>query len=177
MIGLAAVAGPVAAVWLAAVFRTHGTIAQWFETIWVLSAYALAIGAIALVLAAMRFPEIFAAAVAIVIGVAWLTWPVWLSSNLVNRGATRIVNDLVKVHPPLVINGILINEPAWTERSIAYHLTDLNQDVPVALPSGPAACVAVHALIGLGLWAVAWGMAKRAGRLYSLENPLFREES
>ena len=38
MIGLAAVAGPVAAVWLAAVFRTHGTIAQWFETIWVLSA-------------------------------------------------------------------------------------------------------------------------------------------
>ncbi len=177
LLGPVAVIGPVAAAWLAAVFRTPDTVAQWIETILVLSSYALAIGGIALVLAAMKLPEIFAAATAIMVGVAWLTWPVWLSSTLVNHGETRIVENLVKVHPPLVINGILIGEPAWTERSIAYHLTDLNQDVPVALPSGPAACVAVHALVGIGLWAAALAMAKRAGRLYPVEKALFREES
>jgi hypothetical protein len=97
-----------------------------------------------------------------VIGLVWLTWPVWLSPSLVKNGADQTVANLVRIHPPLTINGILTNEPAWTERSVAYHLTNLNQDIPISLPESIWACVAVHGLIGLILWSVAeLGMAKR----------------
>jgi hypothetical protein len=167
IISLGVVALPVAAAWLGAVLLTPDTLAQWIKAILVLIAYDLAIGAIAVALAKVKVPEVLAAAGAILIGLAWLTWPVWLSSSLVNHGAAEAVANLVKVHPPLVVNGILTSEPAWTERSIAYHLTDLNQDVPLQLPSGPAACVAVHGLIAIVLWATVWGMARRARRLYS----------
>ena len=63
----------------------------------------------------------------------------------------EIVQHLVAVHPPLAINGILTNEPAWTERSLAYHLTNLNQDVPIRLPANAAACAATAWNPGFGL--------------------------
>ena len=154
--GLAVVVGPIVIVWVIPVLKGVG--------------YARTMGAngldpggifsrrsagIALVLARLGCPAVFAAAVAIVIGLAWLTWPVWLSSILVASGLGGIVQHLVAVHPPLVINGILTNEPAWTERSLAYHLTNLNQDVPIQLPTNAAACAAMHGILGLVLWAAA----------------------
>ena len=110
---------------------------------------------IALILARARLPVVFAAAVAIVLGLAWLTWPIWLSTNLVNGGLSGAVQKLVKVSPPLTINGILTNEPAWTERSLAYHFTDLNQDVPIQLPANAGACAALHGSLGFVLWLAA----------------------
>jgi hypothetical protein len=98
---------------------------------------------------------IFAAATAVVLGLAWLTWPIWLSPILVRGGLGGVVQNLVKVNPPLTINGILTNEPAWTERSLAYHLTDLNQDVPIQLPANARACAALHGILGLVLWSAA----------------------
>ena len=92
------------------------------------------------------------AGMAIVVGLAWLSWPVWLSAALVRGGFSGTVQNLVWLHPPLVINGILTGEPAWTERSLAYHLTDLNQDVPIRLPANVGQCVAVHGILGLVLW-------------------------
>ncbi|MGD0464220.1 MAG: hypothetical protein ABSB74_17190 [Tepidisphaeraceae bacterium] len=173
---LAATVGPIAVVWLIATLKTSDTIAQWIGATTVLLSFALAIAGIAALLAACKLPEIFAAAAAIVIGLAWLTWPVWLSATLAKSESNAAVQSMVNVHPPLVINGILTREPAWTEMSLAYHLTNLNQDVPIRLPSSPAACAAVHGIIGIGLWAAAGAIAKKPRRLYSVENPLFREK-
>jgi len=150
--GLIAVVAPVAGVWLITVFETADTFGQWIEATMVLAVYALAIGGIGLGLARAKLPAVFAAGLAILVGLAWLTWPVWLSGALVRAGFGGMVQNLVWLHPPLVINGILTGEPAWTERSLAYHLTDLNQDVPIRLPGNIGACVAVHGILGLLLW-------------------------
>jgi hypothetical protein len=150
--GLIAVVAPVAGIWLIAVFETADTFWQWLEATMVLAAYALAISGIALALARAKLRAVFAAAMAILVGLAWLAWPVWLSSALVRGGFSGTVQHLVWLHPPLVINGILTGEPAWTERSLAYHLTDLNQDVPIRLPANAAVCLAVHGVVGLILW-------------------------
>jgi hypothetical protein len=158
--GFTTVVAPVAGIWLIAVFETADTFWQWIEATLVLAAYALAVGGIGLALARMKIPPIFAAATAVAIDLAWLTWPVWLSAPLVKSGLTGTVQHLVWLHPPLVINGILTGEPAWTERSLAYHLTDLNQDVPIRLPANAGACVAVHGVLGLALWCLGfWGRA------------------
>ncbi len=153
--GLAVVVGPIVIVWVIPVLKGSDTPGQWAQTVLILAAYSAAVAGIALVLARAGCPAVFAAAVAIVIGLAWLTWPVWLSSILVASGLGGIVQHLVAVHPPLAINGILTNEPAWTERSLAYHLTNLNQDVPIRLPTNAAACAAMHGILGLVLWAAA----------------------
>jgi hypothetical protein len=155
--GFTAVVGPVAGVWLIAIFETADTFGQWIEATMVLAFYALAIAGIGLALARTRLPAIFAAGLAILVGLAWLSWPVWLSGAMVRGGLSGAVQDLVWLHPPLVINGILTGEPAWTERSLAYHLTDLNQDVPIRLPANAAACSAVHGVLGLLLWWVGFG--------------------
>lgn len=146
---IAAVVAPIMGVWLAAALESGDPVRQWVQVSIVLAAYALAAGGTASVLGRCGLPKTMAAATAISIGLAWLSWPVWLSPHLA-RGPG--VDFLIKVHPPLVANGVLIQEPVWTERSIAYHLTELDQDVPMQLPGGIGACVAVHGVLGALLW-------------------------
>ena len=153
--GFLAIILPIAGAWLLAVMKTADTIGQLLQTIVVLLCFALAIAGIALALRRLGLPSIFAAAVAIVLGLAWLSWPVWLSAPLVRNDREGVVHLLVALHPPLVINGILTAEPAWTEHSVAYHLSDLNQDVAIDLPRNGAACAVLHGFLGLILWAVA----------------------
>jgi hypothetical protein len=73
------------------------------------------------------------------------------------------VEILAEIHPPLVANGILSNEPAWTEQSLAYHLTNLNQDIPLGLPTTATPCAAAHLLAGMVLWGAA-ALAAARGR-------------
>jgi hypothetical protein len=160
---IAAVVGPIAGVWLAAALQAGDPIGQWVEVTIVLTAYSLTLGGTAAGLARCGLPKILAAAGAIMLGLAWLTWPVWLSPALERGFGERVVQFLVKIHPPLVANGVLTHEPAWTERSIAYHLTDLDQDVPVRLPNGIGACVAAHGVLGAGLW---WAAARNPRRAW-----------
>ncbi|MGD0541692.1 MAG: hypothetical protein ABSB33_09265 [Tepidisphaeraceae bacterium] len=175
---LAATVGTVAVVWLIATLKTSDTLGQWFGAATVLLTYALAIAGIAVLPAACKLPEVFAAAMAIVIGLAWLTWPVWLSPTIQKHETNAAVENMVKIHPPLVINGILKREPAWTEMSLAYHLTNLNQDVPIRMPSSAAPCAAFHAVLGIGLCTATSAIARKRRGLYStIENPLFREKS
>ena len=162
--GLIAVVAPVAGVWLIAVFESADTFGQWIETTMVLAVYALAIGGIALALTRAKLPPVFASALAILLGLAWLSWPVWLSTALVRGGFSGTVQHLVWLHPPLAINGILTAEPAWTERSLAYHLTDLNQDVPIRLPSNAWPCVAIHGVMALIFWWVGFGISEKPPR-------------
>jgi hypothetical protein len=173
-IGLAAVAGPVAIVWLNPVQRGSDTPGEWAQSVLVLATYSVAIGGIALVLERARWPVVFAAALSIFLGLAWLAWPIWLPRILVNNGLGGVVRKLVAVSPPLTINGILTGEPAWTERSLAYHLTDLNQDVPIELPVNAVPCAAMHGLLGLVLWsaAMAWPSKSAGRRFENVGNPL-----
>ncbi|HEY1922881.1 MAG TPA: hypothetical protein VGG44_08940 [Tepidisphaeraceae bacterium] len=176
LIGFAATVAPIAATWLIATLKTSDTIEQWVEATAVLLTYALAISGIATLLTNCKLPEIFSAAAAITIGLAWLTWPIWLSATLEKHATNAAVEAMVKIHPPLVINGILTGEPAWTEMSLAYHLTNLNQDIPIRLPATATACAATHGMIGFFLWAAAYGIARNPRRLYLIEDPIFPEK-
>jgi hypothetical protein len=151
---LAAVAIPIALIWLIAVATTPDTITQWTEATIVLLAYSLALAGISLALARLRLPPLFATSIAITIALAWLTWPIWLPPNA-GPELNHTIQHLVALNPALTINGILTAEPAWTEHSVAYHLTNLNQDIPIELPSSIAPCAALHTIIATALWLAA----------------------
>jgi hypothetical protein len=153
--GFFAIILSITGAWMLAVVKTADTIGQLLQTVIVLLCFGFVIAGVALMLRRLRMPSIFAAAVAIILGLAWLSWPVWLSAPLVRNDMEGVVRALVAVHPPLVINGILTGEPAWTEHSVAYHLSDLNQDVAIDLPRNCAACAALHGTFGLILLAIA----------------------
>jgi hypothetical protein len=98
-------------------------------------------------LRAIGLPESLAAAIVIVLALAWLAWPIWLSPAL--EGRQTLVNWLVPAHPLLAINGQLSQLGIWTERPLMYRWTVLNQDVSYEMPGNPVWCIAVHGLIGL----------------------------
>jgi hypothetical protein len=141
---------PIAAVWLLAIFNTSDTIGQWAELCLALFAYSLAISGLSKLLVRLKFSESLATAIPITIGLAWLTWPIWLSPQFGHLNSA-FVNDLVNLHPPLVANGVLLSESPWPERTLAYHLTRLNQDIPMRMPTNTIACTLLHAAIGLFL--------------------------
>src|SRR5262249_33621672 len=152
---------------LIAVFASPGTFIQWLQSILVLLSYSIAIAGITLIPAKLKLPAALSAAFAVLISLAWLTWPIWLSPTLTKHGEDKLIGALIRAHPPLVINGILTHDPAWTERSLAYRLTNLNQDVPIQFPHTPLVCVAIHGMIAIALWgAASWGIPRRAARLY-----------
>lgn len=138
----------VAIVWLIAVWQSPDTIGQWAQLVLVLAAYGLAIGMIAMLAARTHMGFPLANGLAVILGVAWLTWPLWFLPYLA-RFDVGTANFIVDIHPPLVANGILVSESPWTERSLAYQLTSLNQDVPVELPKHGWLCIAVHGGLGI----------------------------
>ena len=74
------------------------------------------------------------------------------------------IQHLVALNPPLTINGILTAEPAWTEHSVAYHLTNLNQDIPIQLPEGVGPCAGLHAAMATALWLAAFVKNRRTAK-------------
>lgn len=109
----------------------------------------------ALALRVMRNP-ILAAGVAVLIGVAWLSCPIWLSHTFQGGSGQKIANWLVAVHPLFAINGTLASLGAWPEQSLAYHLTNLGQDVSYALPSSIWPSVVFHGIIAMALAVLDW---------------------
>ena len=76
-----------------------------------------------------------------ILGGAWLTWPLWLSAA---------PSVLVQLHPLLNVNAaVSARLGIWTEQPIAYSLISLGQDVPYRLPPSPWPCVGFHAVLGL----------------------------
>ena len=84
------------------------------------------------------------------LGALWLSCPVWLFHHLTHMGADGLVRGIVAIHPLFVLNGLL---PLgnWTEMGRAYHLLQLNQDVPIALPATIWMSVAVHGVLGVAI--------------------------
>ena len=123
----------------------------WLASYLILIAYGLALAGITTALSRAT-PEILASATTVIIGLAWLTWPIWLSETLRGSHGERTVSWLVPAHPLFATNAVLKDLGIWTERSVAYRLTNLNQHVPYSLPTSILPCLAVHLLIGTRLF-------------------------
>ena len=85
------------------------------------------------------------------LGALWLSCPVWLFHHLTHLGADGLVRGIVAIHPLFALNGLL-DLGNWTEMGRAYHLLQLNQDVPIALPATIWPSVAVHGVLGVSMW-------------------------
>ncbi|MGA2585237.1 MAG: hypothetical protein ABSG31_18350 [Tepidisphaeraceae bacterium] len=147
-----------AGVWLIGVISAGDRISEWFSIVMVLLGYGLFISGVGAVCRCIGIGTVSAGAIGMLLGIAWLTWPIWLRVS--DAGWT---NRLVELHPPLVANGVLHKEQPWTERVVAYHLTDLDQNVPIQLPTSGIPCAAVSGITGLALWFAARARTGRRG--------------
>jgi hypothetical protein len=147
----AGVVDGVGLVWLIAALRSETTLGDWLACYVLLAAYVLALAGLALLMLRLRAGAIAASATAVVAGLLWLTWPVWLSPWLSGDRGAAIVAWLAPAHPLLAINGVLFHLGAWSEQQLAYHLTNLQQDVPYRLPTNALPSIAAHLLIGAAL--------------------------
>jgi hypothetical protein len=133
----------------------------------VLATYALALAGMAAALSRVpRMPAALASFITMLVGTAWLTWPVWLSAWL--PGKDDFVAWLGPLNPLLAVNAALKHLGLWDEQRLAYRLTALVRDVTYAPPPGVRWSVLFHASLGAALFLVAiWGRilrVRRAGR-------------
>jgi hypothetical protein len=131
-------------VWLAESFTPHATLGQSFGAYMVLAAFACAMCGSVLFMRSY-LGAVAAAAITMIISLAWLTWPIWLSPWL----STSLAAWLTPLHPLLAINHLFIEQGVWTQQRLMYRYTTLGQDISYVLPSSVVPCVVVHALIGL----------------------------
>ena len=134
---------------LLAVADPYVTLLDWVHAYLLLIAFAGALWGVAVALNRARLMPVFASALTVVLALAWLAWPVWLSPWV--RGRETLVGWLVAAHPLLALDGALRHlGPPWTEHHWMYtRLSVLNQDVAYSLPAGVGAAVVVHALVAL----------------------------
>ncbi|MGA3067914.1 MAG: hypothetical protein ABSF29_13810 [Tepidisphaeraceae bacterium] len=156
---LHSVVGGIWLVWLIAVFRTSDTVGQWVRLGILLGSFSLAVAGMAALLRGFRVQAVIAAGTASLVGLAWLFWPIWLSPQFAKL-SEGFIEALVRVHPPLVANGVLENEPPWTERFLAYRLTRLDQDTPMRLPTDVWPGVVLYLGVGAGFLVIGRGMGR-----------------
>jgi hypothetical protein len=138
----------ICAVWLISLSRVDVSVMEWLRCGVVCVAFLFALCGFASALTELRIAPPIAATCTVIVAMAWLTWPVWLSSWLTQG----LVDWLVPAHPLLTMNGVLQHLGSWDRAPIAYRqLTILNQDIPYHLPRGILPAVAVHGALGLGL--------------------------
>jgi hypothetical protein len=110
-----------------------------------------------------------ASAIAVVVALLWLAWPVWLSRTLLAMNdPAALVAWLAPAHPPLAISAAL-DLGAWGEQRIAYQLTVLGQDVAYRPPAHVWWTVLIHGAIGAGFLMLARIKAPR--QLPALSSP------
>jgi hypothetical protein len=137
----------VGIVWLVAMFQSDVTFGQWLTAYILLAACAIAAAGLTLALA-RGIGALFASALTTVIGLAWLTWPIWLSAWIDHPSVVGVIGWLVPLHPLLALNGLLAHLGVWGESPLMYQLTSLGQDVPYNLPHSIAMCAGTHLLLG-----------------------------
>jgi len=93
-----------------------------------------------------------ARAMGVVIAVVWLGWPIFLAKVLVGEGSEGVVDWLVKLHPPMVLNMLLEPGDPWSHRPTAYGQMRLGQDVSYAMPTTAAWCVLLHLSLSAAVW-------------------------
>jgi len=123
----------------------------------VLVALVLALASLPPALVRARFQPVLASATVTILGLAWLTWPVWLARALPTNGGEYVLRWAGPVNPLFAINGTLRSYfDDWDRYQLAYqHLTTLNQDVLYSLPRSIWPSALAHLLIALGCFILA----------------------
>jgi hypothetical protein len=134
--------------WLAA--GGHMDLPAALSTLAVLAAWACGLAGLTSALRWCRLPPALPAALVSLAAVAWLAWPVWLAPWLTGPSRERTVARLVAAHPLFALNGTGYQEP-WSQRPLAYNLTNIGDDIAYELPHSAWACVLAHALLAAGL--------------------------
>ena len=134
----------IAIIWILAFGHPIGLITT-LKMLLVLATYVLAVSGVVRLLIRAGFESTIAAAVTVILALAWLSWPIWLSGHL-SEG--RLLSALVAAHPIFAINGTSDAFGVWTQQHLMYRLTALGQDVPFTLPRSILPCVVTHALLG-----------------------------
>lgn len=88
----------------------------------------------------------------VVLFLAWLIWPVWMSPYFHTPWGQWCVDHLLDYQPLLALSGLFPDMGDWSHAPIAYsHLTTLGQDVLYALPEGVNPGLIFHAVLA-GVW-------------------------
>ncbi len=137
-----------ALIWIIAASNPALSASQIARCLVVLGGYVFALWGITRMLIRVRISATAASATVVLIGFAWLTWPIWLSHWL--PGHEVWLSWLTPAHPPLAIDGVLDTmRPVWTERRLMYNqFTVLNQDIAYDLPHTIGWTVLLHACVG-----------------------------
>src|SRR5205814_3886332 len=112
----------------------------WSRATLVLLIYIFAIAGLAALLQRVRIPP----AVAVLLSIAWLSWPIWLASVLRGReSAERVVAVLVAANPTFAMQGSLFKSfpVPWAQYRIAYQLTNIGDDIAYQMPTSVFWCV------------------------------------
>jgi hypothetical protein len=153
---------PTCILWLIATWQTETLFRECLACLAVLITYATALAGLSGGFRAIRLSATPSAALTIVLGLAWLTWPIWLSRTWNGEASAPAIARWSSVHPALVIQ--IPNLGAWPEQSIAYHLTDLNQNVSYEAPPSVWKCVLAHGIAGALLLGFATWLPARTPR-------------
>jgi hypothetical protein len=142
-------------IWTFWLLTAHLSVSHLLRCGLVLLSYLLALAGGASLLEQFLIGPIFASATMVLIGAAWLTWPVWLCPWLDGPHAESIVHSLTAVHPLMALNGVIFERfNFWDRYTIAYQqLTSLNQDIFYTLPKTILWMVLVHSGLGAGVFA------------------------
>jgi hypothetical protein len=124
----------------------------------ILACTGLAVIAVRCVLNGL-FGSATAAAVAVVLWLAWLVLPVTCPACFDTLIGETVTARLLAVHPLLTANAVAETAGDWTHQAIAYKwLTRLGQDVPMAWPASVGPCVLIHLAVAIIGGFVAWGL-------------------
>jgi hypothetical protein len=165
----------IAVVWLAGVNRDEASFGEWLELGLIVLCVSFALAGLSGLLG-RYLGQTIAIAVVVLLGLAWLTWPVWLCTYLAKSGSQKTADVLVEISPLLTTNGVLKNESPISERTVAYQLTNLNQDIAMSLPDSPWKCAGFHALIAAGCFGLIY-VVKRRDRLNARRARISNSES
>lgn len=148
-LSFAAVITPIAIMWAFPVFQTIIQPTEWLLCVLVLSAYAAALVGLATLLEQLKLGPIAACAIVTTLGLAWLSWPVWLAPWLTGPKAEQSVARLVSTHPLFAISSALARPfpTPWAVYDIAYRLTNIGDDIPYELPATILKCLLLHLFI------------------------------
>ena len=145
----ACVTDAIAITWLVIVLRESDlTLLQWLKAYCLVVGLAWMLWAIAAAAQWLGARATSAASITVVIGLGWLTAPVWLLHHLQTPELLPWMGKLIAVHPLFAMNTIW-PLGVWTESPIAYRIMNLNQDVFYQLPSSPWPSVLMHTSVGI----------------------------
>jgi hypothetical protein len=141
------VVNAIALIWLLAILLDNtGGLAQWLWAYGILLAAAATQLGLARCLRRVHLPQLTSAALTVLLGLLWLSSPIWLFHHLETPAQLPWMQRLIDVHPLFALNAA-IPWSVWTEAPQAYQILNLNQDVFYAMPASPLPAIAVHSLL------------------------------